>query len=312
MLLQTVIRLHFAAFLAAAFTCSPLAAASAGSLYPAAPSNMEARPAPGAAVVADTGDETLESLCLMIESAAKANDLPLEFFARVIRQEGHFQINTVGPQREQMITGAWPVLDPFDPVQALPKAAEYLSALRGRFGNLGLAAAAYHLGPERLQAWLAGTGAMPQETRDYVLAITGASVDDWVKAGRGAGLHDAAAPASCHGLIALFRTEPNRFVSELEQRTRLSATKPWGVQLAGGFDRDQALASYGREMRRLRPVIGNQDMTLLAGIFRSRGTSPFYQARIGTDTRPVAEAICNRIRLAGGACFVLRNKGVQA
>jgi hypothetical protein len=288
--------------LAVTLACLSAEAAAAGS----------PTPSPSAAVVAHTDDETLESLCLMIESAAKANDLPLAFFARVIWQEGRFEINSVGPQREQVITGAWRVLDPFDPVQALPKAAELLSGLRDRFGNLGLAAAAYHIGPERLQAWLAGSGAMPQEARDYVAAVTGASVDDWVKAGRGASLRDAAAPASCPDLIAMLKAEPNRFVTELEQRTRLSAARLWGVQLAAGFDREQALVSYAREMRRLRPVIGDQDITLLAGIFRSRGTSPFYQARIGAGTRPAAEAICNRIRFAGGACFVLRNRGVQA
>jgi hypothetical protein len=111
MLLQSIIGLRFAPFLAVALACLPLAAASAGPRYPA----TNGAASPGAAVVAATDDETLESLCLMIESAAKANDLPLNFFARVIWQEGHFEINTVGPQREQMITGAWPVLDPFRP-----------------------------------------------------------------------------------------------------------------------------------------------------------------------------------------------------
>jgi Transglycosylase SLT domain len=176
MLLRTIMGLRFPAFLAAAIAALPLAAASADPRASAAPPSMEVRSAPGAAVVADTGDETLESLCLMIEAAAKANDLPLEFFGRVIWREGHFEVSPTGPYREQRITGAWPVLDPFDPVQALPKAAEYLSGLRGQFGNLGLAVAAYHLGSERLQAWLAGTGAIPQETRDYVVAITGASI----------------------------------------------------------------------------------------------------------------------------------------
>ena len=71
------------------------------------------------------------------------------------------------------------LLDPFDPVQALPKSAEFLQELRRRFGNLGLAAAAYNAGPRRVQEWLGGTGGMPQETRDYVFAITGRSVDDW-------------------------------------------------------------------------------------------------------------------------------------
>ena len=41
--------------------------------------------------------DTREAMCLMIESAATANELPLEFFARVIWQESHFQSNAVGP-----------------------------------------------------------------------------------------------------------------------------------------------------------------------------------------------------------------------
>src|SRR6202023_1192322 len=48
---------------------------------------------------ADSGRETdtREAMCLMIESAARANDLPLEFFARVIWQESRFQSDAVGP-----------------------------------------------------------------------------------------------------------------------------------------------------------------------------------------------------------------------
>ena len=42
------------------------------------------------------------------------------------------------------------LLNPFDPVQALPKSAEFLRELRTKFGNLGLAAAAYNAGPKRV------------------------------------------------------------------------------------------------------------------------------------------------------------------
>ena len=38
-----------------------------------------------------------EAMCLMIESAARASNLPLEFFARVIWQESRFQPDAVGP-----------------------------------------------------------------------------------------------------------------------------------------------------------------------------------------------------------------------
>src|SRR5258708_34657840 len=74
------------------------------------------------------------------------------------------------------------LLDPFDPVQALPKSAEFLSELRSQFGNLGLAAAAYNAGPRRGQEWLARTRPMPQETRNYVAAITRPTAPDWATA----------------------------------------------------------------------------------------------------------------------------------
>jgi hypothetical protein len=266
--------------------------------------------------------DTREAICLMIESAAKSQDLPLEFFARVIWQESRFQSDAVGPmtrrgQRAQGIAQFMPgtaserrLLDPFDPVQALPKSAEFLNELRGQFGNLGLAAAAYNAGPRRVQEWLAGTGYMPSETRNYVFAITGTSVDDWATAGK-SGKPDRAPASSCRELMALLKRAPNPFVTQLEQHVTLAAAREWGVQLAAGFNRDRALAMYARAMKRLSAVIGDQDPSLLGSLWRSRGTRTFYQVRIGTDTRVAADDLCGRIRRAGGACLVLRNMNVR-
>jgi hypothetical protein len=263
-----------------------------------------------------------EAMCLMIESAAKASNLPLEFFARVIWQESRFRSDAIGPmtrrgQRAQGIAQFMPgtanergLLDPFNPVQALPKSAEFLAELRDQFGNLGLAAAAYNAGPRRVQEWLTGTGAMPQETRSYVLAITGAVVEDWAKAQKGGRTPERMPTSSCRELMALLKQAPSPFITELEQRITLSAAKLWGVQLAAGFSRDKALAMYARAMKRLSAVIGDQDPSLLSSVMRSRGTRAFYQVRIGADTRPAADDLCNRIRKAGGACFVLKNRGV--
>jgi hypothetical protein len=277
---------------------------------------------------------TREAMCLMIESAARSQNLPVEFFARVIWQESRFQSDAVGPvtrngQRAQGIAQFMPgtanerrLLDPFDPVQALPKSAEFLNELRNQFGNLGLAAAAYNAGPRRVQDWLAGSGGMPQETRHYVLAITGSTVDDWAAANKSGKAPDDQAPSAqktpqnatqnlgCRELMALLRRAPNPFVTQLEQHVKLSAAKLWGVQLAAGFNRDQALAMYARAMKRLNAVIGDQDPSLLSSMLRSRGTRTFYQVRIGADTRPGADDLCNRIRRAGGGCFVLRNPNV--
>ena len=267
--------------------------------------------------------ETREALCLMVESAARSANLPLEFFARVIWQESRFQSDAVGPvtrsgERAQGIAQFMPgtaserrLLDPFDPVQALPKSAEFLRELRDQFGNLGLAAAAYNAGPRRVQEWLAGTGYMPQETRNYVVAITGSTVEEWASAGRNGKGPEAAPASSCRELMALLRRTPNPFVAGLEQRITLSAAKLWGVQLAAGFNRDKALAMYARAMKRLNAVIGDQDPSLLSARLRTRGSGLFYQVRIGAETRLAADDLCNRIRRAGGACFVLRNKGVR-
>lgn len=265
--------------------------------------------------------DTSEAMCLMIESAARANELPLEFFARVIWQESRFQSDAIGPvtrngQRAQGIAQFMPgtaserrLLDPFDPVQALPKSAEFLRELREQFGNLGMAAAAYNAGPRRVQEWLAGSGYMPQETRNYVSAITGATVDDWARPGTKDKLPTST--SSCRELMALLKRAPNSFVTELELHVKLGADKLWGVQLAAGFNRDRALSMYARAMKRLSAVIGDRDPSLLGSTFRSRGTRTFYQVRIGADTRPAADALCNRIRKAGGACFVLRNMKVR-
>lgn len=265
-------------------------------------------------------NDTREAICLMVESAARVNDLPLEFFARLIWQESRFQSDAIGPTtrngtRAQGIAQFMPgtagerrLLDPFDPVQALPKSAEFLGELRDQFGNLGLAAAAYNAGPRRVQEWLAARGPMPQETRNYVTAITGATVEDWAAAGRGGGKAPDHAPATtCRDLMALLKRAPNAFVSGLEDHVRLAAAKLWGVQLAAGFDRTKALAMYARAIRRLGAVIGDRDPGLLASRLRSRGSRTFYQVRIGADTRGAADDLCNGIRKAGGACFVLRN-----
>lgn len=278
-----------------------------------------AEPPPIVAMPAER--DTRESICLLVESAARAHDLPLEFFARVIWQESRFQPTAIGPvtrsgERAQGIAQFMPgtaseraLLDPFDPVQALPKSAEFLSELRVRFGNLGLAAAAYNAGPRRVQDWLDGRGPMPSETRAYVSAITGATVEDWSAAAKAS--RDASPTprrTSCRELMALLRQSPNPFVSQLESRVAQGEARPWGVQLAAGFSRDRALTSYSRAMLRLGTVIGDRDPTILGSLLRSRGTKVFYQVRIGTETREAANTLCGQIRRAGQACLVLRNR----
>jgi soluble lytic murein transglycosylase-like protein len=278
---------------------------------PAAAGSSPERPAKPASA-------TGQSLCLMIEAAAQANGLPLGFFARVIWQESHFRADAVGPAtrhggRAQGIAQFMPatadergLLDPFDPVQALPKAAAFLSELHAAFGNLGLAAAAYNAGPQRVRDWLAGHGSLAGETRRYVAAITGVTVDDWAAAGAKdpSGADHA---AGCDQLIALLHSAPNAYLAALERRVTTGASKAWGVQFSAGFSRVRALAAFTRVERRFGGLLGGEDPTILVATFRSRGTRAFYQVRIGADTRAAANNLCTRVRKAGGACLVLRN-----
>jgi hypothetical protein len=263
--------------------------------------------------------DTRESMCLLIESAARANALPLEFFARVIWQESRFQVDAVGPRTRsgaralgiaQFMPGTAAerrLLDPFDPVQALPKSAEFLAELRRMFGNLGLAAAAYNAGPQRVRDWMAGKRTLPDETRRYVLAITGTPADDWARGAKG----EPSAPSrpDCRQLMALLKRAPNPFIEKLQERVNLVAASPWGIQLSAGFSRDRALASYSTMAKRYGTILGGRDPSILSNILRSRGTQPFYQVRVGAETRADADHLCNEIKRAGGACLVLRNRG---
>jgi len=282
------------------------------------PTDAPAAPAPPPPPGRAGGADLRESVCMMIESAARAHNLPLEFFARVIWQESRFQVNVVGPRtrsgdRAQGIAQFMPrtaaergLLDPFDPVQALPKSAEFLRELYDQFGNLGLAAAAYNAGPGRVREYLSALRSLPAETRHYVLAITGISVDEWAASGK----REPApiAKPGCGELMALLHRAPNPFVQKLEERVNLVAVAPWGVQLAAGFSRDHALSTYASLAKRYEGILAGRDPSLLSSVFRTRGTQPFYQVRVGADTRAAAESLCGSIRRAGGACFVLRNR----
>ena len=179
----------------------------------------------------------LAPVCLMIEFAAHANALPLSFFARVIWQESRFRPDVIGPmtrsgERALGIAQFMPataaerrLLEPFNPVEALPKSGRFLADLRAEFGNLGLAAAAYNAGRQRVREFIARSRGLPPETRNYVLAITGRSVDAWAKDGRlesNDGRKDEqyadGVLSSCQDLEALLKEGSKSFAARLRQR----------------------------------------------------------------------------------------------
>ena len=246
-----------------------------------------------------------ESICSTVQSAAAANDLPIEFFTRLIWQESRFNPRAVSRKGAQGVaqfmprTATWRGLaDPFDPIQALPQSAAFLRELRAQFGNLGLAAAAYNAGPGRVQAWLAGHASLPGETRAYVLAITGHSADAW-RAGEPR--EQPALPAvPCPQVARLFTpTSPTP-----PQQPKLPA---WGIQLAGNWSEARALASYEALQKQYPAILRDRPPLLIHSKVAGRGPAVWTRIRVGAETREGADRLCSNLKSAGGSCIVLRN-----
>jgi len=146
-------------------------------------------------VVAPTvvANRSAQSVCPLIEDAARFNALPVDFLTRLIWRESRFQPDVIGPltrggdhalgiaQFMPQTAAERRLFEPFNPVEALAKSGELLAVLREEFGNLGLAAAAYNAGPRRVRDYLGRGRDLPLETRNYVLAITGRPVETWAK-----------------------------------------------------------------------------------------------------------------------------------
>jgi hypothetical protein len=109
-------------------------------------------------------------------------------------------------------------------------------------------------------------------------------------------------------LVAAFRRGQDRRVIEaytgpIEE----SPLAPWGVQVAGNFSKDRALASFARARQRHAAILENVAPMVIGTRLRSRGTRAFYRVRIPAATREAAGEICGRLRKAGGACVVLKS-----
>jgi uncharacterized membrane protein YeaQ/YmgE (transglycosylase-associated protein family) len=129
---------------------------------------------------------TREEICDTLIEAARNNDLPAHFFIRLLYQESSFRpyaISSAGAlgiaQFMPETAGDRGLDNPFDPLQAIPESARLLRDLSKKFGNLGLAAAAYNAGPRRIEEWLAKKGPLPQETQAYVKTITSWPAETW-------------------------------------------------------------------------------------------------------------------------------------
>ncbi len=153
-------------------------------------------PPPHAASLSSTGmpivARTSAEICDVLARAARSNGVPVPFFIHLLFAESRFRPDAVSSAGAQGIAQFMPQTaarvgldDPFDPLQAIPAAAQLLRNLTQQFGNLGLAAAAYNAGPKRIQDWLANRSDLPEETQGYVKTITGRAPEMWTVADAG-------------------------------------------------------------------------------------------------------------------------------
>jgi hypothetical protein len=252
----------------------------------------------------------VDDICRTLAQAAADNELPEEFFTRLIWQESRFDPTAVSPAGAQGIAQFMPqtaaargLMNAFEPLDALQESASYLRELRTTFrGNLGLAAAAYNAGPGQVEAWLAGRRRLPFETQAYVRIITGYAAEEWASKTppQLAASSNTPPGGRCVEFAKLMIDRPHR----RRDLTTDPAWGPWGVQLAGTWSEGRVLATYERLRRKHDDILGER-LPLVLQAYR-RAPSRFL-VRVSESSRKDADGLCAKLRSAGTACVVLRN-----
>ena len=258
---------------------------------------------------AETLPPSAVPVCDIIAEAARAHALPPAYFTRLIWRESRFHPHALSPAGAQGVAQFMPgtaaergLADPYAAREALQHSAAFLDELRGTFGNLGLAAAAYNAGPGRVTRWLAGQAELPLETQDYVAAITGHAAQDWRTKPAPALREDKDFSCPRYAAIAAHEPEPTRPAGIG------GPSKPWAVILVGAPQRDKVMAEYAQVRGRFSGVLGGLEPRVVRK--RVPGLQiPRFIVQIERGSRPEADALCSRLLRAGGACFVLANRG---
>jgi hypothetical protein len=157
-----------------------------------------------------------------------------------------------------------------------------------------------------VEAWLAGRGGLPGETRAYVRAVTGHEAESWASQ-QPPDWEPAALPkggGNCIEVAKLITAAPRAPRAAL---TSSPAWAPWGVQLAGNWSQGGVLATYEQLRRTYSPVLRDRLPLVLQAKLPGRRGAAKYIVRVSETTRPKADALCAQLRAAGGACIVLRN-----
>jgi hypothetical protein len=89
--------------------------------------------------------------------------------------------------------------------------------------------------------------------------------------------------------------------------TTSARQQPWGVEIATAFSKEEALEDFGRVKQDHADILGGYDPILIEQCDLHMGTKVQYSARIGVDSREDGDALCTKLKAAGGACIVQKN-----
>lgn len=281
----------------------------------------EAKAAPRYCHEVTTDDGKLRSVCIggadfyrdvcgAISAFATAWRLPEDYFARLIWQESRFDPNALSTAGAEGIAQFMPstgdirgLRNAFDPAEALATSAEYLRFLGDKYGNLGLAAAAYNGGEGRMSRYVASGGYLPSETEAYVEIITGVTVSAWTA---------EVTPAPDYTLREDMPFEPACIeMAKAAPMPQLDLPpgewKPWGVLIAQDFSQSVARRRFERVQAAHDALLGEETLMLLTGRNLSMGTRLRHYAMIGRETREEAQELCRTLTDDGAICLVKKS-----
>jgi Transglycosylase SLT domain len=225
-----------------------------------------------------------------IEASANKYGVDSNTLARLLYQESSFRENAVSPAGARGIAQFMPEtaarygVDVRNPQSSIEGAAHYMSDLSRQFGgNTGLALAGYNWGEKNVAQWMAAganPAAMPQETRNYVRAITGQPVEAWIAGQRPSPF--ASQPQGSGGVQKALdmaeaerRSNPDPVQGQINYERGLAAIKDYH----DGVVRRTNLASLGQkqtdenfenqiiqDQASAKPMITENDIKTAAGV----------------------------------------------
>jgi hypothetical protein len=230
-----------------------------------------------------------------IREAAARFQVPDQWVRAVMHQESGGREQAISPVGAMGLMQVMPATynglrqrhglgrDPYDPHNNILAGTAYIREMYDRFGAPGFLAA-YNAGPDRLSAYLAGSTALPDETVNYLAAITPnlgnalpLSGPLAMYASNNGGTYAAAPTVAslASGCDANAAYDPSHPCTPLEQQAT-TPTPPVQLASAGGCDPDAAF-DPGRPCQPAATPMATQSFAPVSAIYQPQPPPTRYQ-----------------------------------